>query len=428
MGKKNNLKQFLGLVTKIVMPFFLVWVVVIGIYQFGFNKNDSPGETGENIPPVDTSLNTPTDSQKDETPAEPVKDDKDRYITATLLGLDKSEALTDVMLVGIYDTKENNITMFSIPRDSYVELNQKTANKIGAPKVLKLNSIHSYAKMAGVDEPETYTLQAISEITGLTLDHYAKISLSVFNDLVDAIGGVKINVPQLMDYRDPYQNLYIYIEPGEQVLNGKQAEGFVRYRADYVNGDIDRIKMQQYFLKAFVDSALEPEIVKQIPQIVSTLYTNIDTDLSLWNVLSYTKYVDDLSSSTLQSYTIPGQGMYVNDVSYFVYETDRVKTYIQDKLAQRSDKTSASARIKVLNGGSVNGLAGKYKTRLNDQGYNVVAVGTFEGSRTNYTRIYVKDDTLGKDLLQYFSNAKVEVKQDLDDGIDIEIVIGGQES
>lgn len=431
MGKNTTpFKQYIKLVSKIVVPFFLVWLVALGVFQFVFK---GAPEDKQPLPPIQTDLNDQagsdpkvnTDTEDTNTPV-PVEEKE--YITVALLGLDKSEYLTDVMMIGVYNITDNVVNTFSIPRDSYIQLNDATAEKIGAPKVLKLNEMHTYAKKSGVDNPEQYTLSALQEITGLEIDHYAKISLSVFNDMVDAIGGVDINVPILMDYYDPYQDLYIYIEPGQQTLDGKKAEGFVRYRATYANGDIDRIEMQHYFMKAFMNSALEPEIITQIPGIVSTLYSNVDTDVSLWDILSYTKYLDDLTNSNISTHTIPGEGMYINDISYFVFEADRVHNFVQDQLTEVVTKESVQANIEVLNGSNTNGLAGQFQTRLNDTGYNVTSIGTYEGARTNQTRIYVTDETLGKDLVSYFKSAEILPAHDnMPEGVNIQIILGRNE-
>lgn len=424
MSKNNNpLRKYLKLVTAIVVPFFVIWIVVVGGYTF--INND-----GQEQPPIDKSQTSITDEIPAEIEPDPVATDESELITVAVLGLDESDALTDVMMVGVFNTDTHMIDTFSIPRDTYIQLSDDAASKLQAPKVLKLNGLHAYAKGAGVEDPEQYTLSAIEEIIGVDIDHYAKISLDVFNEMVDAVGGVEIYVPELMEYYDPYQDLYIYIEPGTQVLDGKKAEDFVRYRATYTNGDLDRIEMQHYFMQAFMKSALEPEIVKQIPGIISALYSNLTTDVGIWDILSYTKYLDDISTSNLRSHTIPGEAMYIDEVSYFVYDSNDVKTFVKDKLAIGAPEIveSKGLAIEILNGGSTNGLATKFETTLSNDDYTVISVGNYEGTRVDQTRIYVKEEKYGQDLIPYFIDAEVIVDDSaIPDGSDIQIVIGGSE-
>ncbi|WP_105614863.1 LCP family protein [Vallitalea okinawensis] len=420
---KNPLRKYLRIVTAIVVPFFVIWLVVVGGYTL--MNNDSQEQ-----PPIDKSQTSLTEENPTEPETVSVVTTENELITVAVLGLDESEALTDVMMIGVFNTETHMIDTFSIPRDTYIQLSDDAASKLQAPKVLKLNGLHAYAKGAGVENPEQYTLSAIEEIIGVDIDHHIKISLDVFNEMVDAIGGVEIYVPELMEYHDPYQDLYIYIEPGTQVLDGKKAEDFVRYRATYTNGDLDRIEMQHYFMQAFMKSALEPEIVKQIPGIISALYSNLSTDVGIWDILAYTKYLDDISTNNLRSYTIPGEAMYIDDVSYFVYDSENVKTFVDEKLAIGAPEIveSKGLAIEVLNGGSTNGLATKFEDILSDDDYTVISVGNYEGSRIDQTRIYVKEEKYGQDLMSYFIDAKVVVDNTvIPDGIDIQIVIGSSE-
>ena len=99
----------------------------------------------------------------------------------------------------------------------------------------------------------------IKEIFGIHIDDYAYVKVQGVRNIVEYFGGVYINVPILMNYVDPVQNLDIYIEPGYQRLNGKQAEGFLRFRQGWnehgvmINhGDIFRKKNQIAFMQAFI--------------------------------------------------------------------------------------------------------------------------------------------------------------------------------
>jgi len=89
--------------------------------------------------------------------------------------------------------------------------------------------------------------------------------------------------------------------------------------------------------------------------------------------------------------------------------------------------SSVGCMIQISNSTSINGLAAAYQQKLQADGYQVIGTGNYLGGELTETQIYVKKKKWGKDLLQYFKNATIEVKQDLTSGADIEIVLGTQD-
>lgn len=427
----KQLKRFFKIIGFIVVPFIFIWIFIVSGYVIMNRSNPSPEDSGDNVSPI-----VDNDQDKVEDLQPPTEDEnKPEYIIGAVLGLDKSELLTDVLMVGVFNTRTNMIDIFSVPRDTRVELSESVyteLNKIThVPKVMKINALHSYTKAGGVSNPETYVVSALEQILGLEIDHYIKINTRAFNEIVDAVDGVKIYVPQDMEYSDPYQDLYFHLKKGTQVLNGSQAEYFVRHRQGYSNGDLGRIEMQQYFLQSFVDSLLSWGTIPQIPGIINSLYTNVETDVSLVDALGYTKYLTDVNSNNLRTHTIPGEAMYIDRVSYYVYNSKTVKDYVKQQLNEGMPLTSNSKdkNIMILNGSYTDGLAAKFNDLLINNGYNIISIGNFDGQRDNKTRIIVSEEDLGYDLLEYFNYAEVIYNPELlEKDIHIKIIIGGSEN
>jgi len=131
---------------------------------------------------------------------------------------------------------------------------------------------------------------------------------------VDAIGGVDVYVQEPMHYEDPLQDLYIHIDAGQQHLNGKDAEGFVRFRAGYVQADIARMDAQKIFMTSFFKKLLSFSSITKIDEIVKAVYKNLDTDMSLENILAFVRPALSVDMSEITMLNMQGvaynKGMY----------------------------------------------------------------------------------------------------------------------
>lgn len=154
-----------------------------------------------------------------------------------ILGRDDAAGLCDVIMLGSINTSSGDICFMQIPRDTYFDYSNSTYKKINGI----FNSLGSASAVSN----------AISQGLGIKIDYYLSLGLESVVQLVDAVGGIEIDIPRDMDYSDPSQNLSILFRAGKQTLNGKSAVEFLRYRSGYVTGDLGRIDAQKLFLNAF---------------------------------------------------------------------------------------------------------------------------------------------------------------------------------
>ena len=362
---------------------------------------------------------------------------KDMKLNIAVFGTDKEGTRTDVMFVVHYDSANESLDLLALPRDTRVSICNEVIEDYekhnhAYNKVTKLNAVHSYS---GKDNACENTVLQIEDLLGIDVQHYIKVDLDAFRKIVDTVGGVEVDVPQDMYYSDPAQDLYIDLKAGLQTLNGDQAEQLVRFRK-YPTGDEGRIKVQQLFLNALANKVLNTEsILKNIPDYISILYKDIETDISLKDILKYANYIEKLDSSKITMQTLPGTGQYIGGVSYFVHDAEETATLV-DEIFYRERTSSTTTEsgdskhltIEVSNGGGINGLAGQYAEKLKAQGYTVTEPTTYTGEQVSQTRIQVQSDGVGSDLIAYFANAKVEVApDDLPSGVDIRIILGTEE-
>ena len=178
-----------------------------------------------------------------------------------ILGSDAGGGNTDVMYT--LRVKDGVTELIQVPRDTYI-----ASKRYGA---LKANALYAYGG------PELVK-QELSRHFGRPVEHHILINLSVIRRLGDSLGGLEVDVPQRMLYNDNTQNLHIDLQPGRQVLRGKNIEGFLRFRHDGL-GDIGRLDRQRLLLKALFDQITKPESLVRLPSLLTAAGKDMKTDL-----------------------------------------------------------------------------------------------------------------------------------------------------
>lgn len=241
-----------------------------------------------------------------------------------LIGLDKSTMHGDVIMVVQLDPVDNEINILSIPRDTRVEVSPGRYDKIN----------HTM----GYSNPEKSIINAVEGVTGIPIDFYCEITFEGFRKFIDELGGVEFDVPVPMHYEDPDQDLYIHIDKGLQVLNGQQAEGVVRFRNTYARADLQRIEVQQDFLKALFEQKLNGGIVKKVPEILEVMYEEVETDFPLDLAMRYSGMLESLNGESLSAFTLPCKDASISGVSYVAPIEEEVRQLVLTEFGYPKDK------------------------------------------------------------------------------------------
>jgi LCP family protein required for cell wall assembly len=224
-----------------------------------------------------------------------------------LLGLDhvpgrKGEApdhRSDSIIVAGTDFNTHQIRLVSIPRDSWVP-HYLNGEMIDAHQKLG----HTYAE-GGVQ----CTKETVEQLLGVPIDHYVTINFDGFQKVIDAIGGIDINVDEKMDYDDNWGHLHIHLQPGLQHMDGETAMGYARFRHD-LTGDIGRMSRQQIVLKTMLEKMRDPSNLPRLPQLFQIFQQNVDTDLSMDQLLALAQNMDKYSGDGMQTMTVENYGPY----------------------------------------------------------------------------------------------------------------------
>lgn len=284
------------------------------------------------------------------------------------------EGLSDTMLMMRFDPRNERIAVMSIPRDTRTNVNGETT---------KINE-------ANRDGGPAASAEAVSELMGgVGVDRYIRINVQGVEKLIDAIGGVKVNVPKDMKYQDDSQHLYINLKAGEQRLDGDKALQFLRFRYDN-NGDIGRVQRQQMFMSALVEQALNPATIARLPKILSVIQENVDTNLSVEELVALVGYGAQSNRSDVQMLMLPGEfSSYEDyDLSYWIPDYSEIDVLAEQyfgsgntySIAERTDRSNLRVAIQ-------------------DTTYDDVAVQSLINSLydTGYYNVFV-DRNLDRDL------------------------------
>lgn len=229
--------------------------------------------------------------------------------TILLAGTDVGGTRTDTLMLLCLNREENTISLVSIPRDTLVN---------GSYTVPKINSV--YGANNGGDVGIDMLLTRVGECIGFRPDGYILIRLDVFEELVDALGGVEFDVPTDMYYNDPSQNLFINLASGVQKLTGEAAMGLVRFRSGYADADLGRVSVQRDFLSALIKQAVSVKGVVKSPRLLQILLNHTDTDLTGANFLWMAESVLLADKSNIQTVTLPGSARTISGGSYYVLD------------------------------------------------------------------------------------------------------------
>lgn len=286
---------------------------------------------------------------------------KENVYNLMIVGRDAAGSNTDVIMVCSYDVKNGSMALMQIPRDSYVvdPINEGKTKKINAVYALAYNKA-SGEGMSGAERQKyalNYLESVVEDTFALAIDRYVYVDLKAFREIVDIIGGVTVDVPADMDYEDPEQDLYIHIKKGRQKLNGKQAEGFVRFRKGYLEGDLGRLDAQKLFLGALMNQLLSPKNLTKVPQLMSSAYEHMVTDLSLSDVTYFASTVGGLDTSAIYMLTAPGEAFLSEGGAWYysLYEKESLDAVNQYLNCYTTDMTPDQMSLKEMSHKSSDG-------------------------------------------------------------------------
>ncbi len=246
-----------------------------------------------------------------------------------VFGLDDSGLRADTIFVGSINDEEGSVKITSIPRDTKIVLEVAEKEKIEAqgvkcPDICKLSELVAYS---GKSLIEDVVLTEIEKLVGIQIDHYVLVDVEAAEEMIDAMGGIEVNVPQAMVYDDNEQNLHIHLEAGKQYLAGYQVMGAVRFRHStdytitYPDGDLGRVKMTQSVIQSILQKIKTISSAEDFITLAQGVSEIIDTNLPLGNLMSYYNLLSTINLENIQFDILSGE--IVKEDGRFYYIVDK---------------------------------------------------------------------------------------------------------
>ncbi len=282
-----------------------------------------------------------------------------------------ANARTDTLFVLTLDLKNKKATMLSIPRDTYAHI-------VGTK-----NDWHFKINAAYTTGGPLRTVATVNEFLGTNANHYMVLNIDATKKMVDAIGGVDVNVEHEMHYHDKWGHLSIDLLPGQHHLMGDDAVGFARYRHPDAgkkvtpeDGDERRMYRQHLLLRAMVDRGKTFANVAQAPHLVDVAMGSIRTDLTRQQLFDLAAIFKGVQQGDIRTASLPGDDFRGADGAWLYRIKPEVARAYADWLV-KGDETASRRLVTVVvkNGTGTPGLAQHAVEQLKLLGYTDVQNG-----------------------------------------------------
>lgn len=230
---------------------------------------------------------------------------------------------SDTMIIVTVNPKTKKTTMVSIPRDTMTQIWKSDDDN--TRKIQKINSAYNI----GTENSAVVTTE---KLTNVPIDYYVKVDFNSLKKIVNAVGGVDVNVPFSFSYGDTGEK-ESHFTKGKMHLNGKQALDYARMRHDDPNGDYGRQQRQRQIISAIIKSAASAKTFTHFKDVLDSISDSMKTNLSFNDMqsvfLNYRDAADNISSDHLQGY-----GQMVDGVSYELAPTKEIQR-VSNKLRKQ---------------------------------------------------------------------------------------------
>ncbi|WP_054767425.1 LCP family protein [Lysinibacillus parviboronicapiens] len=258
-------------------------------------------------------------------------------VSILFVGVDDSEnrgqgsenSRSDALILATLNNKTKTIKMLSIPRDSYVNI----------PSVGYKDKITHAHALGGT----LSTIETVEGLFDIPIDYYVRMNFNAFIDVVDALGGVEVEVPYALHEKDEFDRNTINLQPGLQHLNGSEALALARTRKQ--DNDIERGKRQQEILSAIIKQVASVGAISKYDDVIKAIGDNMKTDMTFSEMKSFLSYLTQ-GMPRIDSLTLDGADDMSTGVYYYQLNqesVDEVTNTLKNHLNLNSSSSSLTS-------------------------------------------------------------------------------------
>lgn len=320
-------------------------------------------------------------------------------------------ARSDTILATSIDLASKNVGIVSIPRDTWVLI-----PKVGYAKINE-----AYAD-AGPQRAEA----TVEKNFGIPpFDYYLVLKMDATKNIVNALGGVDLNVEKDMDYDDSWGHLHIHLKKGFQHLDGEQAVGYIRFRHD-AEGDLGRMRRQRQLIEVLARKLRSPSIALQLPALMNVVRENVRTNMPFDKMFALATSLRDVTPQMVHTAQVPVNVGWTAGESVLFADQGQAQAIVRKYLVIGfgSAFDPSTVHVKVFNGSGAPGAAAAIADYLRQRGFMVVETGNATSFNQNRTTVKGLDQRVAGEVAKQLPMRNVPIAVGPVDGGDIDIVVG----
>lgn len=205
-------------------------------------------------------------------------------------GVQEKHARTDTIILACLNTTKQEAFFFSIPRDTKVEIPGRGSGLINAAHVWGGPGL---------------AVETVEQLLEVNIPYWAVVDFDGFQELVDALGGVELEIERDLKYYDRAGGFKIDLKAGKRVLDGEEALQYARFRNDAL-GDIGRVRRQQKLLAQAAQKALSWQSISRWPAMYQAVERNVETNMTQIEIAKIGAYLRKVGLEQIQTRTLPG--------------------------------------------------------------------------------------------------------------------------
>ncbi len=310
-----------------VLAVLTIVVLLVGIVAVSRSLPPSVLMRGDPSTPSEEKPGVPAQRVVPPIPLQP-QPDLDKPLNILLLGADSrtknDPGRTDTIILVRLDPVTRHVLLLSLPRDTRVMIPGHGINKLN-------QSSSGYYRDGGTSLLVNTIKTGL--LPGLRIDYTVKTDFAGFAAIIDALGGVTIDVEERMFYKGV--DVLIDLQPGVQHLDGEQALEYARFRMDAVGDfgtwsgeDHGRVARQKKLLAAIVDQTKEVRTLMRLPTIIRAVRAAVTTDMSFDMMARIAMTYRDVAAGNVEQIPFAGVPQYVDGVSYVIPNMSKLRNTI----------------------------------------------------------------------------------------------------
>lgn len=319
-------------------------------------------------------------------------------------------ARTDTLLAVNVDLASKQVNVVSIPRDLWVYIPKSGYGKIN--------------EAYGDGGPLRTKLTIEKNLDTPRFDYYVVLRLDATKNLVDALGGLDVNVEKDMDYDDNWGHLHIHLKKGFHHLSADEVVGYIRFRHD-PEGDIGRMRRQRQVVQTLAKRLRDPSLALRLPALLGVFKDNVRTDIPFGRLYDLALGLRGMTPAQVHSAQLPADvGWTAGESVLFAKPEARkvVRTYLIAGFGNKFDPSTIHVRVE--NGSGTPGAASAMADFLRQRGFDVIETGNAKTFNNPKTTIKTADKKVAGEVAKQLPVKDPQIAVGPVDGVDVDIVIG----